>query len=173
MYIDRTYFGLFGALGIRTEQPRRSNSPHLAVEPVSPQPLEGPPFSGTGISRGPKGHVNIRISHAGCKAQYKGVQDPYVYVVFWGPNFVNRVAPEGKKARTGTRPGERKSCSWTLFAQMSAVPPNTTFQALSSMRPKRSMKLYGAYMHIITLGSSYYVHTVKLPEAFGRVQGFQ
>ena len=47
--------------------------------------------------RGPKVHINTRISHAGSKAQYKGDTrntvwwDPYVYVVSLGPNL----APTG------------------------------------------------------------------------------
>ena len=42
-------------------------------------------------TRGPKGRINIRISHSGSKAHYKGdtrnhgLWDAYVYVVFWAP----------------------------------------------------------------------------------------
>ena len=45
------------------------------------------------IFRGPKDHIDTRISHSSSKAQYKGntrnhgVKDPYVYVVAWGPNI--------------------------------------------------------------------------------------
>ena len=43
------------------------------------------------ISMGPKDHINIRILHPGSKAQDKedfrshGLEDPYVYMVSWGP----------------------------------------------------------------------------------------
>ena len=44
-------------------------------------------------SRGPKDHINIRISPSGSHEQYKGdtrnhaLWDPYVYVVCWAPRF--------------------------------------------------------------------------------------
>ena len=44
-----------------------------------------------GFGRGPKDHINMRISHSGSKDQYKGDTrnhdwwDPYVCVDFWGP----------------------------------------------------------------------------------------
>ena len=49
--------------------------------------------------RGLQGHINIRISHAGAKAQYYREipemwlwQDPFLYVVFLSPKVWNRGA---------------------------------------------------------------------------------
>ena len=52
---------------------------------------------GPARDRGPKDHINTRISHSGSKAQYKGdirydgLWDPYAYVVFWGPKSVTSI----------------------------------------------------------------------------------
>ena len=64
------------------------------------------PRPGMVADQGPKDHINIRILHSGSKARPKGdtknrgVQDPYVYVVFWGPS---RDVPKLWASSTGGR----------------------------------------------------------------------
>ena len=49
-------------------------------------------------NRGPKDHINVRISHSGSKAQNKGdtrihgLWDPYVHVVVWSAMYCLRTS---------------------------------------------------------------------------------
>ena len=71
-------------------------------------------------TRHPEDHINRRFLHSGSKAQYTGdirntvLQDPSVYVAFWGPR--NKHPPQKAASQANEKNAQHK-CGKNLEAQ--------------------------------------------------------